>query len=67
MNWDLGVRILIAIWITHKVIIAILRTGVFTGNRYMRINGEIHVKHPGGEWEPLKEHMDNQKRLRENR
>lgn len=67
MNWNLVITAIIAVWITQRFIRAVIRTGIFTGNRYMRINGEIHVKHPGGEWEPLKEHMRQQKRLRDNR
>jgi hypothetical protein len=40
---------------------------LFTGNRYKRIKGAIHVKHPGGKWINLAKHMERQKKLRLNK
>ena len=49
-----------------SIIYQLLIRGVFTGNKYRKNEGRLWVKHPGGEWELLSEHMDKQKKLREN-
>lgn len=42
--------------------------GAFTGNEYKKIDGVLWVKHPGSDrWERLSDHMERQKRLRDNK
>ena len=40
------------------LVFRLLKMGYFTGNRYKKFDGVLYVKHKGGDWEELSEHLE---------
>jgi hypothetical protein len=55
---------LIIVVLAFFILLRIFLSGLFTGNEYKKINGVLHVKHPGGDWMPLEDHQEKHHKKR---